>query len=63
MQRIEEQQESAGLKIKIMAQAHAMQYDDDVDEDVMYSNQKYTSKYKVEVIAERPKENKVDSKY
>ena len=50
MQRQEEKDEKANLKIKIMAQAELMQYDDDFDEEDMYNNSKRTQKYKVDVV-------------
>lgn len=46
----EEEEDNKDLKIKIMTQADAMLYDDDFDEEALYSHKKKEIKYKVDVI-------------
>ena len=50
MQKQQEVSDNKDLKIKIMAQAEQMQYDDDFDEEEMYGSSKKVSKYHVDVI-------------
>ena len=48
MQRLQEEQDSKDLKVKIMQQANLMQYDDDFDEEAEQMNKR--QKYKVDLV-------------
>lgn len=59
LQKQEEMEDNANLKIRIMEQATLMLYDDDFDEDDIYATKPQTQKYKAIVVqkSSRPKSN------
>ena len=50
LQKQQEIDDYKDLKIKIMAQAEQMQYDDDFDEEEVYQRDRKVSKYQVDVV-------------
>ena len=56
MRRVEEEQDSKELKVKIMHQANLMQYDDDFDEEADQLNKK--QKYRVGVVDQQQQQQR-----